>query len=243
MAAGGGLMGPAAIVLAAGAGLRLRDRAAAKPLVLIGGRPLLLRVLDSIAAAGGRRAIVVTGHAGREVGDAVRNAPIPVTLVHHPGWASAPNGASLLAAAAHVDPGALLLMADHLVSPRLLARVQGAPPAPLVLGVDRRLGHPFVDEADVTRVRTRGSGPCRPIAGIGKELKVYDAYDTGVFRIGPELPEALSRLDAPGLSDGVADLAARGDALAIDVGDAPWLDVDDARALGLARDHWEVICR
>jgi choline kinase len=83
-------------------------------------------------------------------------------------------------------------------------------------------------------VRTDGGA----IRGIGKGLAVYDAYDTGLFLIGPSLVQALETCGRPSLSDGVAALARRGLARAVDVGDAPWLDVDDARALAIARTVW-----
>ena len=91
-----------------------------------------------------------------------------------------------------------------------------------------------MDESDVTRVRTDGE----LIRAIGKGLGVYDSYDSGVFIVGPELVHALDGLSSPGLSDGVMQLARRGLAQAVDIGDAPWLDVDDARALAIARTQW-----
>jgi 1L-myo-inositol 1-phosphate cytidylyltransferase len=232
----------AAIILAAGHGSRLRSVAAVKPLVPIRGRPLLLHVLDALAKAGIARALVVTGHARDAVEATLANAPLVVETVHNPDWAASANGRSLLAASAHLAPGTLLLMGDHLVAPALVRRVADAPDAPLVLGVDRRLGHPWVDEADVTRVRTIGTGPFRPIAAIGKQLLVYDALDTGVFRIGPELADALAARPDPSLSEGVAILAARGKAKAIDTGDLAWLDIDDPRALALALTGWPDLC-
>lgn len=95
-----------------------------------------------------------------------------------------------------------------------------------------------MDEADVTRVRTRKGPDGNSICAIGKQLCVYDCHDTGVFVIGPELLAELDALPSPGLSDGVQRLAARGQAQAVDIGDAPWLDVDDGRALAIARRCW-----
>lgn len=223
-----------AIVLAAGAGSRLAAEEPVKPLTLVGGRALVHHVLDVLARAGVRSATVVTGHAAAELGAALGDAALPVETCFNPHWADAPNGVSLLAAADRVSPGTLLCMADHLLSPHLVSRLLEAPAAPLSLAVDRRLGHPWVDEADVTRVRTEAGA----ILAIGKRLAVYDCYDTGLFRIGPELCEALAGAAAPSLSHGVALLARRGLARAVDVGDAPWLDVDDARALRIARGSW-----
>jgi len=224
-----------AIVLAAGAGSRLLDMEPVKPMTLVAGRPLLLHVLDTLATAGARSATVVTGHAAEAVAGTLTAAPIPAQAVFNGRWAETPNGVSLLAARAAVQKGTFLCMADHLLAPQLAARlVAGAGDIPLALAVDRRLGHPWVDEADVTRVRTDGDA----IRAIGKGISVYDAYDTGLFLIGPELVAVLDGLARPSLSDGVAALARRDMARAVDVGDAPWLDVDDARALILARTQW-----
>lgn len=232
-----GAGGPHAIVLAAGAGSRLRDREPVKPLTEVGGRPLILHVLDTLAAAGARSATVVTGHAADAVAAVLPDAPIPAEARFNPLWADTPNGVSLLAARDRVGEGSFLCMADHLLAPDLARRlVAGAGGAALALAVDRRLGHAWVDEADVTRVRTSGG----LIRAIGKGIAIYDCYDTGLFLIGPSLVAALEGSRRPSLSDGVAALAGQGLARAVDVGDAPWLDVDDARALAIARTSWRI---
>lgn len=220
-----------AIVLAAGQGSRLRAVSDVKPLTPIGGRLLLHRVLDALAAAGVTRPVVVTGYRGAEVAAAALAWGPGVRIARNARW-EAPNGVSLLAAADDIEDRALLVMADHLVSPALYMAVAAAPltDAGLVLGIDRRLGHPWIDEADVTRVATRAGR----IVAIGKGLGSYDALDTGVFLVTPELVAALAGLEAPGLSDGVRVLAARGRALAVDVSAHGWIDIDDPRALALA---------
>ena len=223
-----------AIILAAGAGSRLSDVEPVKPLTLVHDRPLLLHVLDALASAGATGATIVVGHRADAISDILGDAPIPAAPVHNPDWASAPNGVSVLAAADAVRPGTFLCMSDHLIDPLLPRRLLAGAQAPLSLAIDRRLGHPWVDEADVTRVRTDD----RAIRAIGKGLCIYDAYDTGLFLIGRELVAALRVQSAPSLSDGVAALARQALAEAVDVGDAPWLDVDDARALALARRSW-----
>lgn len=228
------MTGPTAIILAAGAGSRLRSVAPVKPLVDVGGRPLIAHAIASMKAAGVGRVAVVVGYQADAIEAAVRDAPLPVSIVDNPQWADTPNGVSLLAAREHVSAGSLLMMADHLLSAQLVARLIAGASSPLALGIDRRLGHPDVDESDVTRVRTRDG----MIRAIGKHLKVYDCYDTGLFRIGPELMAALDGLSSPSLSEGVSIMARAGQAQAVDIGDAPWLDVDDARALAIARAQW-----
>lgn len=223
------------VILAAGAGSRLRDLFPEKPLARVRGRSLLLRVLDSMRAAGATAATVVVGYHAEKVIAEAANAPVPVTIRHNPDWETTPNGVSLLAAASDIRPGTLLAMCDHLLAPELLQRLRAGARADVALGVDRRIGHPWVDESDVTRVRTEDdNGICR-IVDIGKNLPRYDAYDTGAFVIGPALVRALRGLPNPSLSAGMAAL---GTAQAVDIGDASWLDVDDARAFAIAERDW-----
>lgn len=222
-----------AVLLAAGAGTRLRGAAESKPLCVVGGRTLLDHALDGLAAAGIARAIVVTGYRAEaiEAHIAARDWPIAVETVRSADWRQ-PNGVSLLAAAEAVGArDALLAMCDHLVDPALYARLAHAGAGEgLRLGIDRRLGHPWVDPDDVTCVATEGDR----IIAIGKGLAQYDAYDTGVFAIGPALFAVLRAITAPSLTEGVRVLAAEGRAETVDCGDIDWIDVDDRRALDLA---------
>ena len=227
-----------AILLAAGEGSRLRGSAASKPLCPVAGRALIDHALEGLAEAGITRAIVVLGYRADaiEAHLAARTWPLAVQTVRTPDHRR-PNGVSVLAAAdALGDADALLAMCDHLVAPALYARVaQAGAQGGLTLGIDRRLGHPWVDPADVTAVRTEGDR----IAAIGKGLKPHDAYDTGVFAIAPALMHALATLPDPSLTDGVRLLAERCAAHVVDCSDLDWIDVDDAPALAKA-EAWRV---
>ena len=218
-----------AIILAAGMGTRLRSVSPSKPLTLVAGRPLLHRILENLRAAGVTRPLVITGYRGEEVAAVAEAAG--AEALHNPDW-DQPNGMSVLAAAPRLEAQALLLMADHLASPGVYRAVAASarPDAGLVLGIDRRMGHPWADEADVTRVATRNDR----IIAIGKALNTYDAHDCGVFLVTPELTAALAPLSSPGLSDGVRVLAAQGRAAITDISAHDWIDIDDPRALALA---------
>ena len=65
------------------------------------------------------------------------------------------------------------------------------------------------------------------IVAVGKVLADFDAYDTGVFAVGPKLFAALAAMPDPSLTDGVSALAERGEAGAIDCSGLDWLDVDE----------------
>ena len=222
-----------AIVLAAGAGSRLQSQGGSKPLYPIAGRPLIERALYGLAESGIRRAVVVTGYRAEALEEhiAARAWPIEVSIARTPDW-RLPNGVSALAAAALVgDAPALLVMCDHLVETGLYERVrQAGADGGLRLGIDRRLGHPWVDPEDVTCVRTDGAR----IVAIGKGLEPHDAYDTGVFAVGPSFFHALAELDAPSLTDAVRACAEAGAAGTVDCSGCDWIDIDDAAALAKA---------
>lgn len=226
-----------AIILAAGQGSRLRDTTPYKPLCLVGGRTLLDHALAGLAEAGIARVVLVLGYGAAAIEDHLARARSPVAVETVRSDPRRPNGVSALAAAARVgDTPALLLMCDHLVEPALYARVARAGAGDgLRLGIDRRLGHPWVDPLDVTCVATaRDDGEGDRIAAIGKEMVPHDCYDTGVFAVGPRLFDALGQLADPSLTEGVRMLAVQGRARVVDCSDLGWIDVDDAAALGHA---------
>ena len=227
-----------ALIVAAGYGSRLREVSPSKPLTLVNGVALIERVLRAARAGGVTDVTVVTGHEAerleRHLALAAATLGLPVRCVRTPDW-SLSNGHSVLTGAEVIGARRhLLMMADHLVDPALIARVAAAPAAALTLGVDRRLDNPLVDLDDVTRVRTDGER----IVAIGKHLPDYDCYDTGVFAVDARFHDALRASIADGgagsISAGVEALAATGEARVVDIGDTWWLDVDDPRALAQA---------
>src|SRR5947207_806998 len=88
------------IILAAGNGSRLAGaHGVPKPLLTVGGVPLIEHALAHAAESGCVEAIVVVGHQGRNVRSAVERLrpPLKIRFVSVPD-ASQPNGVSLLAA-------------------------------------------------------------------------------------------------------------------------------------------------
>lgn len=226
-----------AIVLAAGLGSRLSEGGdiTPKPLRRVAGVPLIVRVLRTLEAAGIEDAVVVVGHCGHLIKDAVAAAQhelsLDIKFVENTDYLKK-NGVSVLAAAGYIDRECVLTMSDHLYSPELVRRLLAAeiPTDGAALAVDYDIPRCF-DLDDATKVGVeRGL-----IVRIAKELDQYDALDTGVFRIGPSLVAELSRVaeqngDAS-LSDGVQALSRRGVFAAIDVGEVRWIDVDTQPAL------------
>jgi len=227
------------LIIAAGQGRRLAHRFPVKPLAPVAGMPLVERVMALVAGRGIRDFIVVVGYRGEEVERFVLAAAarrgLAATVVRNPGWRRE-NGHSVLATRGIVREDFLLLMADHIFDPRLLAPLLDDPPGAgqAALVVDRRVaGHPHVDLDDVTKVQVRDGR----IVAIGKRLAEYNGFDTGIFRCTPALFPAMEESVRGGdgsLSGGIRVLAERGDMLARDSGGGFWIDVDDERALNRA---------
>jgi CDP-L-myo-inositol myo-inositolphosphotransferase len=217
-----------AVVLAAGNGLRLAARPhAPKPLLRVGDRPLLGHVLDCLSAAGISHIHVVVGYGA----DAIRSHRdllphgVDVRWLHNPRY-SEPNGLSLLCARGSVTGSFLLLMADHLLDPRTIARLlhQKREARRHTIAVDLKTDLVF-DLDDATLVRQEGD----LVRGIAKRLPDANAVDTGLFLLTPDVFDAadtsVRRGDAS-LTGAVAVLAERKAIDTWDVGDARWIDVD-----------------
>ena len=217
------------LIIAAGHGSRLRAVSPSKPLTPVAGMPLIERVIRSAAEGGATRFVVVTGHEAALVEAFLETLPFEIAPVRVADW-DLPNGHSVLAGAACIPGDYLLTMSDHLFDPAIVRALIAAPPAALILAVDRDLAGPLLDMDDATKVETNETGA---IVRIGKALDRFDAIDTGLFRATPALAGAIG--DGGGsLSEGVQRLADQGRAMTCDVTGLAWLDVDDPAALAKA---------
>jgi len=234
-----------AILLAAGNGDRFRDpQHRSKLLRDVQGRPLLVRTLVAARDAGIETAHIVLGYTAREVRvSCERAAPAGLTLEFYVNqqW-HLENGISALAARGAVPDRFAVLMGDHVFDPAVLARMRhlDVPDGDSLLAIDVRLEDPArVEEA--TKVLTDGNR----IIAIGKELRDFDALDTGLFICHASVFDALEearRMGDTTLSGGVKRLAASGRMRAMPIGDASWFDIDtpaDLEAFEAAAVHDE----
>jgi len=217
------------LIIAAGHGSRLRPVSPSKPLTPVAGVPLIEHVIRAAAQGGATAFTVVTGHEAERVEAFLGTLEFAVRTVRVADW-NLPNGHSVAAGAAAIAGDYLLAMSDHLFDPAIAARLIAAPPAALILAVDRDLANPLIDMDDVTRVETGAGGA---IVAIGKGLAAFDAIDTGLFRATPALAAAIGE-GGGSLSEGVQRLADRGEAATLDATGLFWLDVDDPAALAKA---------
>jgi len=231
------------LIIAAGQGSRLSDLTDCKPLLPVQGRALIEHVCLGMARAGVREFLVVTGYRGERIRERLtnfgRDHSLTIDFVENEDWRLG-NGISVVKAGTRLTGAFFLTMADHLFDTRIIEilRATGVPKDGVRLAADFRIDqHPWVDLADVTRVWIEAE----KIREIGKNLTRFNAFDTGLFLATPGLFSALTESIAAGddsLSGGIRRLAGQDLALATDIGERFWIDVDDRAAVARALRAW-----
>lgn len=216
------------IILAAGTGTRLGglEHSVPKPLVTIGGLPLIAHALAHACASGCQEAVVVIGHQGSRVREAAVAAGLGLTLrfVETPD-PSTPNGDSLLVTERHAASRFFLQMVDHVFAEPVLNRLAAG-----LLGDGR--GRVLVDRepvgldvGDATKVQLAGDA----VIAIGKTVDPWDAIDAGCFLLSHGIFDALRtvpRTEARTVSSAMRRLAATQALDGVDIGGVRWVDVD-----------------
>ncbi len=233
-----------AVILAAGWGSRVQglatgDEPISKPMIELEGTPMVTRVIRTLAQAGIRRFVVVTGYLSERVEaevDKLNGANgITITTIFNPRWNDLANGVSALAARPKVKGPFLLSMSDHVydvaIARDLLAA--GDNGMGVRLCIDRKIDQVF-DLDDATKVVTENER----IVRIGKMLESYNAIDIGLFYCNLELFDALqAAYDKRGdcsLSDGMQLLGHQDRFGFFDIGPYLWQDVDTPETLEFA---------
>ena len=153
-----------AIILAAGQGSRLGQLTTNRPKCLIdfGGRTLIDRQLDTLAANGIGEAVVVTGFRDDLVEEALskRHGGPAVRTVFNPFYKVADNLGSLFMAREELAGDCLVWNGDTLVSDSLMARVVGNERPGICVTIDRKDSY----DADDMKVVVDDDGRLRAIA-------------------------------------------------------------------------------
>ena len=222
------------LIIAAGQGSRLRQRAESKPLVPLQGTPLIEHVIGAARKGGVDEFFVVSGYRGSLLRDHLDGVAVRDSIaIHHivnDRWRE-PNGISVLKAGDRLSEPFVLLMSDHLFDPTIVKDLlkKSLPRSGVILATDSNLSNRLVDLDDVTRVYQEDGF----IREIGKGIHRYNAFDTGIFLCTPGLFESLEtsirRDQDASLSGGVRILAQSNLALSVDIDNRFWLDVDDSR--------------
>jgi len=226
-----------AVILMAGSGSRLvaGGHILPKPLIRIAGREVFSYAVESLAAAGIRKLHVVTGRNGEALVPKLKlllPAGMELNPIHNPD-SQKQNGLSVLVAAPHVRAPFLLTMGDHLFDSSIVDLLtRTADLDSLNVAIDLKIETIF-DLDDAMKIQTRGD----KVHAIGKELKDYDAIDTGLFVSTPQFFDYLEKAKRDNdcsLADGVRAMAADGKVRVIDIGKAWWQDIDTPEMLAAA---------
>jgi 1L-myo-inositol 1-phosphate cytidylyltransferase / CDP-L-myo-inositol myo-inositolphosphotransferase len=218
---------PKCLILAAGSSRRMGSF---KPLVRVGGLPLIERTIATARQAGVQDFCVVTGsEAGRLesfLTALARRRQVRITCIRNEEWELG-NGISLLKSAGFLDSPFLLLMGDHVVDEGIVEQMLGEEleDGEAALAVDRRvMNNGLVDLDDVTKVLVNGGR----IEAIGKDIPSFNGFDTGVFLCSPAVfdaaRESMARSDNS-VTGAMTVLADSGKFRAVEVA-GQWVDVD-----------------
>ncbi len=222
------------VILASGLGSRLNKdgKNEPKPLMPIGGIPLIQRVITLMKKAGIEKIVLVLGYRSDQIEKFIKeNNFSNIITVNNPEY-NKKNGISLLKAKEAVDleEPFLLSMADHIFSNDYFAEFierasQIYDNADAVLSVDRDIESVF-DLDDATKVFIKDDS----ISKIGKELKAYNAIDTGLFLCKPSIFDELEKIYTENgdvsVSEGMKALSKRKKFLPVDMTGFLWQDVD-----------------
>jgi len=230
------------LIIASGKGTRLVSKSKLKPLAFLVGIPLIARVILLARKAGLDDFYVVTGYNGKRLRDYLKSFSkkrnIKITCLHNDEWEK-DNGLSVLRAADTINDNFILLMSDHIFNEEIIRELKNEEidNNEVILAVDKNVkGNHFVDEKDVTKVFIKNNR----IIDIGKDLKEYNAYDTGIFLCSPAIFSAIeesARRGDTSLSGGIRVLAKRNNIKSRDVDGKYWIDVDDETKLKQAEKH------
>lgn len=218
-----------AIIPAAGRGLRLDRPGTPKPLVDVGGVPIIVRLIKQLERYGIQKVNVVTGYGGDKIARGLSahfGLDSIVSIRECARW-EAGLAFSILAARDEVDGDFLLCMADHVFDDELVSLMvnQEPPDGGASALVDRRVGTIFSLESAM-KVRLDGS----KVRAFGIGLDPFDGVDAGLFASSPALFDSLEKAAAEGevtgLEDGMQLLAAGGLVNAVEATAGSWDDVD-----------------
>ena len=223
------------LIIAAGEGSRLSHRGDSKPLVPLLELPLIERVILNAKGEGITDFYIVTGYNGEKLRNHLdqfaRNRDLKITHFINNQWEKE-NGLSVLAAKKEINENFILLMSDHIFDKSILEDLMQEKVADgeIILAVDYNLKNKTVDVDDVTKVLVDDKNR---IVNIGKNIKEYNAYDTGIFLCSPAIFEALEESSDNGdtsLSAGIKILAKQKKSRVFDIKGKYWIDVDDENA-------------
>ena len=219
------------LIIAAGRGSRLSTNGDPKPLIPVLGLSLIERVILTAKKGGLTDFYVVTGYNGEKVRPFLdrfsQRRNIDITNITNDEWEKG-NGLSVLKAKKLLNENFILLMGDHIFDESILVRLRSEKIADdeLMLAIDYNIkNNKLVDVNDVSKVVVEGNR----VLNIGRNIRKYNAYDTGISLCSPAIFSAIEEGLSDGndsLSRGIGAMAEEEEVKAIDIENDYWIDVN-----------------
>ena len=219
-----------ALILAAGRGKRLDRKSKPKPLVEVSNQPILMRLIEGLAAVGVDEFFIVVGFDKdriiREVTSRVAGK-WKIHFLENPDFDSGLCQSILCAKDQLRDPF-ILSMGDHLFDAPHLARIAQSQPEAGGVSV---LVHHAPPAETVTDDDVKVLGADGRVKVIGLALPEFGGIDMGLFSVDPEglfpvLDQAVARSPEAGLPEALQLLADRGKLTCVKADAAGWDDID-----------------
>ncbi|HIE35704.1 MAG TPA: hypothetical protein EYP89_00505 [Candidatus Omnitrophica bacterium] len=224
------------VILASGKGERIRERCLSpKPLISLLGVSLIERVILTAKEAGFEDFLIVVGYEREKIKERLKDGKsygIKIAYVDNDDWEKE-NGMSLLKAAPFLKEKFILLMSDHIFDKKILELLKESEGEDCILCIDKNPPH-YIDLEDATKVKLDNNY----IKNIGKNLKDYDALDTGIFLLSPVVFDILKKSIEKGdstLSGAIKILAQEKEIEGLDIKGRFWIDIDTEKELNTAQ--------
>ena len=232
-----------AVILAAGDGDRMGKLTRDHPKVLLQinkGEPIVLSPIRALAAAGVRNIAIVVGYLANEVRRNLGDGSQYGVNLHYVENQEYLGGNAISACKAKswtVREPVILCMGDHIIETNIVWRLLSTKVITDTLCVEYQpTPHHNIEEA--TKVALFEDGGIRD---IGKELRRWDALDTGVFLLTERFFNAVDELarfrgNNIEMSDVIRFIVAQGHRFnTCNVSGCSWMDIDIEEDLKLAR--------
>lgn len=227
----------AALILAGGAGRRLQAvTRGPKPLVEIGGRPILEWTLLSLVGAEITDCVLLTRHHADQIESFAKTAsqglPFRMTCISSESGKLDHLALAMTQLATHDE--FLVLDSDVIFDPSIPTLLKDSVAAHAIIATQRkvRAREGYLSEGHYVKVRTESGGQ---VTALGKHIENFDSVDTG-FQVWkrPALTHLRNHIESTGntstQSNFLNDLAQRGQVAFVDVGSRRWIGVDDPAA-------------
>jgi len=233
-----------AVILAAGDGDRMGELTRNRPKVLLPmnnkDEPLILSPIRALAAVGIKNIAIVVGYLANEIrhklGDGSQYG-VSLRYVENPDYLGGNAISAWKAKSWAAGEPVILCMGDHIIDTNIVWNLPSTGEIIDTLCVEFwPTYYHNIEEATKVAVFEDGS-----IRDIGKQLRHWDALDTGVFLLTDRFfnaVDALARLrgNSIEMSDVIRFMVARGHRFnTCDVSSCSWMDIDIAEDLKLAR--------